>query len=333
MLVIGDTAVQGGFVAVRLLSATGRELGSDRIPQAQEWSLSAGPGGAYWVAGNRLHRLGRDGTTSDLGAVAADQDGSVAVSPDGRSWVYATSTITPDGVRTNRLWRSGIGLPSRLLAERISDPMHPTPGMPTSWVYSLKSWTAAGLLVVREPSGGCGCIAFDMETVSGNALLVDPDTGVGTPLPTDRACPFSGAAADATVACFHSSNYGSADALHVLRRDGSVQSFDLSGTTAGGDARFGPSGAVLAYATVPSSKGCGEWEQATTLRILDLASGAAHAVGPLGLQPKAWLSADRVAGIVSRGSSDGAVVTVDVHSGAVATVVNGDSLYVVGAVA
>jgi hypothetical protein len=333
VLVVSDTDPQNGSVPVMLLRDDGTVLGRDSVPAAQQWSVTAGPGGAYWVAGGRLHRLDTRGRSSDLGAVEPDQNGHVAVAPDGRSWVYTTSTPTPDGVRTNRLWRGGAGQPSRLLAERVSDPMHPTPGMPTSWVYSLKSWTPAGVLAVREPSGGCGCIAFDMETVSGNALLVDPETGAGTTLPTDRSCPLSGAAADATVVCFHSAASSGADELRVLGRGGATRRFSLSGTTTAGDARFDPSGTTLAYATAPSSAGCGEWQAQTTLRVLDLSSGDAHALGPAGLQPVAWLSDGRVAATMMRGTTDVAVVSVDAHTGALRTLMDGHTIYVVGATA
>lgn len=333
VLVVSDTNPQNGSVPVVLLRSDGTVLGHDRLPAAQQWSVSAGPGGAYWVAAGRLHRLDTQGRSTDLAAVEPDQNGHVAVSPDGTAWLYSTSTTTPNGVRTNRLWRGGVGQGSRLLAERVSDPMHPTTGMPASWVYSLKSWTAAGVVAVREPSGGCGCGAFDMETVSGNALLVDPDSGAGAPLPTDRSCPLSGAGADATVVCFHTATSGGADELRVLSPGGSSRHFTLSGTTAGGDARIDPSGTTLAYATVPSKAGCGEWTAQTTTRVLDLSSGTARALGPAGLQPDAWLSGGHVAGTIAHGDAGIAVVTVDARTGAVRTLMQGPTIYVVGAVA
>jgi hypothetical protein len=332
LLVVSDTAGQGGTVPVELVRDDGSVLATDRLPAAEQWSVSAGPDGAYWVAGGRLHRLDATGHSSDLGAVENGQNGRIAVSPDGQSWIYATSSASGQEAHTNRLWRGGIGQASHLLAERVSDPNNPTPGMPVSWIYALKSWTAAGVLAVREPAAGCGCGAFDMETVSGNALIIDPDTGASAPLLTDQSCPFSGSGADAAVVCFHSAKSGSADELRVLRHDGTTQRFTLSGTTAGGDARFDPSGTTLAYATTPSTD-CGAWTTQTTLRVLDLGSGDAHAVGALGLQPQAWLSSTLLAGTVAHGDADGAVVSVDVRTGSVHTLMSGRSLYVVGAVA
>jgi len=333
VLVVSDVSPVNGRVEVVLVRDDGTVLGRDSVSAPQQWSVSAGPQGAYWVDGSHLHHLDTRGHSATLGAVEPDQNGHIVVSPDGRGWIYATSTTTPDGVRTNRLWRGGSAEATRMLAQRVDDPMHPTPGMPVDWVYSLKSWTGAGVLVVREPAGGCGCAPFDMETVAASSLLVDPATGDGRPLATDDVCPFSGAADDATVVCFYTSGaVGAADELRVLRRDGTSQRFTLSGTTAAGDARFDQAGGTIAYATVPSSDGCGDWTTHTTLRVIDLGSGAARAMGPLGLQPMAWMAGSHIGGMLSRGS-DTAVVSVDVHSGAVRTLMHGSSLYVVGAVA
>ena len=332
VLVVGDTEQTANRVAVSLVGADGKVLGRATLPAGNEWSVSAGPHGAYWVDGSTLEHLDTRGHISDLGDVEPNQNGHVAVSPDGRSWVYATSSMTPNGVRTNRLWRAGIGVASQMIAERVDDPMHPTPGMPAEWIYALKSWTTAGVLIVREPAGGCGCGPFDMETVSGSSLLVDPYTGAGTPLGTDGSCPLSGGSIDATVVCFHTKpNSGlAADEMRVIRPDRTAQRFTLSGTTAGGDARFDPTGELLAYATVASTAECGSWNTQTTLRVLDLGSGEAHAVGPEGFQPGAWLAGGRIGGLL--GGDGGGIASIDPRTGVVHTLMAGSSLYVVGSV-
>jgi hypothetical protein len=80
----------------------------------------------------------------------------------------------------------------------------------------VKSWTASGVLVVQEPTGGCGCGAFDMEMMSGHSSLVDPVTGVATRVTADDSCPLSGVGPGGVSACFHSGGSG-ADARAVRR--------------------------------------------------------------------------------------------------------------------
>ena len=63
---------------------------------------------------------------------------------------------------------------------------------------------------------------------------------------------------------------------------------------AGGDATFTADSTRLAYATVAAGSDCGTWETLSRLRVLDLVSGSAKAVGPAGLQPVGWLPDGRL---------------------------------------
>lgn len=327
-------------VRVTLVRGDGFVLATAHVPIDAQWSVSSGRGGAFWVAAGRLQRLGVDGRVTDLGPLMAGQQGRVAVAPDGASWVYATMVTAKDGRIDNRLWRASAGAGSTLIAERVSDPAAPTANAPSSWQYAVKSWTESGVLVVREPTGGCGCGAFDMEMMSGNSALVDPLTGVAHTLGVDSSCPLSNSGPGGLAVCFHAAAVAAADGttgddeLRLLRGT-TVQAYRLSGTTIGGDARIDASGATLAYATAPGGSDCGDWQMNTTLRVLDLATGDARAVGPRGLQPSAWLVDGRLAATQARAGATPAdattsVVTVDTHSGVVTTVLAGGSLRVVG---
>jgi hypothetical protein len=109
-----------------------------------------------------------------------------------------------------------------------------------------------------------------------------------------------------------------ADALRILRGGKVVQSFDLSTQNAGGDATFNADSTQLAYATVTAGSDCGSWQTLTRLRVLDLVSGTAKAVGPAGLQPVGWLADGRLVATSLTGDSaaqQAGAVIVDPASG------------------
>jgi hypothetical protein len=323
----GDTSVP-----LTLVRTDGKVLAHADVPIDSQWTVSAGRGGAYWVVAGHLQRLGLDGSRSDLGALAPGQDGRVAIAPDGSAWVYASSVTANNGSIDNRLWRGAPGRAPSLLTQRISDPANPTANAPQSWHYAVKSWTAAGVLVVQEPTGGCGCGAFDMEMMAGHSSLVDPVSGIATTVTADDTCPLSGMGQGGVSVCFHGGGTG-ADALRI-HTPTSTHTLTMSGTSLAGDARFDATTAHLAYATTPVDSGCGAWAEQATLRVLDVAAGTARAVGPKGLQPASWLRDGRLVATLTAASAGGdesaAVVTVDPASGAVASVLSGGVLRVAG---
>ena len=336
----GDVIVVAGMVwsssatsaPVTLVGTDGRVVAHADVPIDSQWTVSAGRGGAYWVAAGHLQRLGVDGARSDLGALAPGQDGRVAIAPDGNTWIYASSVTAKDGSIDNRLWRGAPGRAPSLLAQHAGGGADPSANAPQSWHYAVKSWTASGVLVVQEPTGGCGCGAFDMEMMAGHSSLVDPVTGVATSVTADNSCPLSDVGPGGVSACFHGGGSG-ADALRI-HAPTATQTFSMSGTSLAGDARFDATDSHLAYATTPVDSGCGAWAQQTTLRVLDVAAGSARAVGPKGLQPAAWLQDGRMVATLTTAATGGeesaAVVTVDLASGAVRPVLSGGDLRVVG---
>lgn len=272
---------------VDILSATGHVLASAPIPQGARWTVGPGPHAAYWVDGTSLRRLDDRGDLTTVATVPASQSGRVVVAPDGSQWAYATFSQSSASLITNSLYRGAPGGHAVLVATRVSDLNHPSADAPSLWQYYPMSWTSRGILVERQPAGGCGCgVAFDMEMSAGYAAWVDPVTGAATPVRVSSSCPLSGIADDGTAACFDATG---GYALDLVSPAGSIRDVRLSGRNVGGDAVF--SATTLAYATVPNTAGgCGgpDWQPQTTLRVMNLASGTAHAVGVAGLAPKAW---------------------------------------------
>jgi hypothetical protein len=321
-----EDSVSGASFQVTLLTTAGTVLASAAVPADARWTVGAGAGAAYWVTGHRLQKLDAGGAVTTLVTVPATQSGKVVVSPDGAEWAYATTSQDSRGVVTNRLYRGGRTEAAQLIAERIADPAHPSADAPPSWQYYPISWTARGILIERQPLGGCGCgTPFDMEMTAGYSAFIDPLTGSATPVTASNTCTLSGAGADGMAACFQVSSTGGSSSIDFLENQRIAAHYVLSGKTLGGEATF--EGSTVAYATVPKNAGgCGgpDWRPETTLHIMDISTGSARTVGPLGLAPVAWLNNGSIVGTrtvaATSGASTSSVVVVDPGSGHIATI-------------
>jgi hypothetical protein len=307
------------------VTSNGVILASTTVPPDARWTIGVGPGTAYWVTAGKLKSLNQHGVVTTLASVPLTESGRVVVSPDGSQWAYAT-TSTVKTVTTNRIYRGAVGQPARLVAERIAD----------QWQYCLVSWTGQGILIERQPSGGCGCgTPFDMQMTATSTAFIDPVTGFATPLGSSTSCPLSGVSSDATVACFHETATGASDSLRFVNGTQTSHEYTLSGKNIGGAATF--NGSTLAYATVPTTAGgCGgpDWRPQTTLHVMDIRTGIAISVGRLGLAPVAWLPDGSLLATLSVGRSNGptttSVVAVDPASGGFRTLFNRSSFIVIG---
>jgi hypothetical protein len=271
---------------VALVATDGRVLASTMVPASARWTVGSGANAAYWVADSKLQMLTERGAVTTLATVPSTESGRVVISPDGAQWAYATTSQSAvSGIVANRLYRGGIGRPAQLVAARTADPAHPQADTPGPWQYYLLSWTARGILIERQPVGGCGCgTPFDMQMSAGFAVI-DPLTGAAAPLGATTSCPVSGVGSDATLACFHVSSTGASESLQLLKGALTTHDYQLSGKSDGGDATF--NGSTLAYATVPSTAGgCGgpDWRPATTLHIMNIETGDGRVVGGVGLR-------------------------------------------------
>jgi hypothetical protein len=271
--------------SIEILSASGAVVAKAAINPDFSWLTAAGVGGAYWTQSGAEYELTVAGKVLRLGAVPADANG-VVIGADGKSYAYATSDGTAGGVATNRIVVVRPGKAAQVIADRVSDPNHPSADAPPSWDYYLMGWTSTGISFARVPTGGCGCGAFDMQMQSAFSGVIDPTSLVVTALPTDASCPLSAMGPGMEIACF--TGTASSTGLRVATGSTINYHFAMSGANIAGDTVFSPTGSALAYVTIPTSENsCGvTWT--TTLRVLTLSTG--HAVSRVlaGFSPSVW---------------------------------------------
>jgi hypothetical protein len=334
------TAAEDDFAGptflVTLITTDGTVLASTAVPADARWSVGAGSGAAYWVTGGKLQSLDARGVVTTVATVPSTEAGKVVVSPDGTEVAYATMTQDSKGVATNRLYRVGSSGASVLIAQRIADPAHPSADAPPVWQYYPMSWTASGILIERQPLGGCGCgTPFDMQMSAGYSAFIDPVSGTATPVTASNTCPLSGTAPDGTAACFEQSSTGGSASIDFLNNMHTTARFALSGMNLGGEVTF--NGSTVAYTTVPKNAGgCGgpDWRPLTTLRLMDVRTGNARAVGPIGFAPQSWLRDGTIVGTISVAahsstrSTTSSVVVLDPASGHVSMILNRSTMVV-----
>ena len=172
---------------LEIVNASGTVVTKTLIDPSSPWLTAAGAGGAYWTQGGEEHELTTSGAVRAIGAVPADANG-VVIGPDGTSYAYTTSEQLKNGTALNEIVVVRPGAPAAVIADRISDPNHPTADAPESWDYYLINWTADGIAFARVMTGGCGCGSFDMQMQSANSAIINPSTEVVTALTNDDFC-------------------------------------------------------------------------------------------------------------------------------------------------
>jgi hypothetical protein len=294
----------GGSEWLEILNGSGVVTAKTAMSPTQAWMTAAGPGGAYWAQDGVEHELTTSGAVRDLGPMPVDANGFV-ISPDGTSYAYTTSDQLKNGTTENRIVVVHPGSAGVVIADRISDPNHPTADAPPSWDYYLIGWTADGIAFARVMTGGCGCGSFDMQMQSADSAIINPSTEVVTALTDDDFCPLSNVGPAAETVCFASSqNTGATTGIRVGSRGVVTHNYSLSGTSVAGDAVFAPTGSALAYITIPLSEdSCGA-TITPTLRVLNLTTGGAidHNVG--NFAPALWGSNGLLYGLMTSGSTN-----------------------------
>jgi hypothetical protein len=285
---------------LEILSGSGAVIARTSIDPSQVWMTAAGAGGAYWAQDGVEHELTTSGATRSLGPIPADANG-VVISPDGTAYAYATSDQLSNGTALNRIVVVRPGTAAAVVADRISDPNHPTADAPESWDYYLIGWTADGIAFARVLTGGCGCGSFDMQMQSADSGIINTSTDVVTALTDDTTCPLSTVGPGAETACFDTATSGATAGIHVGSQGVVTHSYSLSGTSVAGDAVFAPSGSALAYITIPLSQDTCGATVTPTLRILNLASGSAVDRNVGDFAPSVWAPNGLIYGLMVTG--------------------------------
>lgn len=258
---------------LEIVSHSGAVVAKTTINPILGWMVNAGPDGAYWSQGGSEYLLTTSGAVRRLGPVPGDSNG-VVIAPDGTSYAYATTDQSNTG-NLNRIVVVHPGGSTTTIADRFNNPNVQTADAPAAWDYYLISWTSSGIAFARVPTGGCGCGSFDMQMQSAYSATINPVSEVVTPLTGSWTCPLSAVGPGTQTACFSGDTNGNTVGLRITSGGVLRHNFVMSGANVGGDAVFNPAGTELAYVTVPSSEAtCGATWNAT-LRILNLATGAA----------------------------------------------------------
>jgi hypothetical protein len=299
--IVATVAIAAGKEWLEILTTSGSVIARTEIDPTLAWMIGAGPGGAYWAENGIERELTTSGAVRALGSVPSDATG-VVISPDGTSFAYAAAAQAPSGSITNRIVVVRAGRAPVVVADRVSDPNHPTADAPASWTYYLIAWKASGIAFARVPSGGCGCGSFDMQMQSAYSAIIDPATLHVTTLTADNSCPLSNVGPDLETVCFASGSTAT-DAIHIGSGGTVTHSYSLSGDNVAGDAVFAPSGTSLAYVTIPVGEDTCGATLTPTLRVLNIATGAAVARNVGDFTPLVWASAGPIYGQMAAGSA------------------------------
>jgi hypothetical protein len=154
------------------------------------------------------------------------------------------------------------------------------------WSYYLVSWTDSGIAFARVPVGGCGCGTFDMQMQSAYSAILDPISLGEITVTASTSCPLSDMGPALESVCFDGTS--ATDAIRISSAGTVVHSYALSGKNVAGDAMFSDDGSQLAYITIPVAEDqCGA-SITTTLRVMDIATGATVSRAMGDFVPSAW---------------------------------------------
>ena len=281
--VVARVQTNGSAAWIEILNSTGTVVAKTAIDPTQSWMTAAGAGGAYWTQNGAEHVLTVTGAVRTLGPVPAEAEG-VVIAPDGVSYAYSTRDTLSDGSIANQIVVVHPGAAPQVIADK---------GAPTqakedadNWDYYLVSWTNAGIAFARVPFGGCGCGSFDMQMQSAYSAIVDPVSDGETTVTADTSCPLSDIGPALESVCFAGIN--GTDAIRIASAGQVIHTYALSGKNDAGDALFSDDGSQLAYITIPVAEDqCGA-TITSTLRVMNLATGATinRAMGDF--TPAAW---------------------------------------------
>jgi hypothetical protein len=289
---------------LEILNSAGAVVARTAIDPTDPWMTASGAGGAYWAQDGVEHELTPTGAVRTLGTIPGNANG-VVIGPDGVSYAYATSLTSTNGIAVNKIVVVRPGAAADVIADRVSDPNHPTADAPEMWDYYLMSWTVSGITFARVPTGGCGCGSFDMQMQSAFSAIINPSSDVVTTLTADAACPLSQVGSSTETVCFGSAPEQEAtDSIQIASNGVVTHTYSLSGNNLAGDAAFAPNGAALAYITIPVSEdGCGA-TITPTLRILNIAGGTAVTRNVGDFAPSVWGSNGLLYGQMTDGSNN-----------------------------
>jgi hypothetical protein len=237
LLVVADPSPYSGVApsSVRFFKLDGSEV--SHVTLATNDQVVGVAGARVFVLGTsgKLRGLHRDGSFEDL-ADFGNAGVTFAASPDGRRWLWSTSSSDSNTI-SSKIHLGGDGITPRVIQSASTS---------GSEARALRpyEWTAVGAFVEHGAVGIGGYIPYLAAT--GPVDRLDVDKGTATSIAGSATCSFSDMSADGTIACIpHQPQH----TLRLVRRDGSVDiplstpRFNLEG-----DAYFSRNGQLLTVA-------------------------------------------------------------------------------------
>jgi len=263
---------------VRLVDLHGQEVAHTALSAGQP--VGAGGDFVAFVNGTSLKALHANGTVTTLGSLPGYQSMPVLFSPDGRQWLWATTTFA-GSIASSSVLLSSPGEPDRTVAQHSGATDHRA-------LYPFR-WTPAGPVYSSGPVGIGGYILFN--TGYSPSWLVDPSTAQSTPLLGGK-CAVADVAADGTVACFDGAAVP--NAVVIVRANGTTVRTPLPRPqfVQYGAASFRPDSTPAAL-VVAGSPAVGGPQEQYEIDLVDVATGAMRQWAQAGLRPGdgswAWL--------------------------------------------
>jgi hypothetical protein len=301
---------------LRLVRPDGAVVASVSIdPEAEAIAVA---GRHVIIAGaGQLVEIDDQGTSVPLptlpGSAQTDLVRGLVAAPDGVHWLWASVAQSDSGVDSRVYLGSSLASsagPTMVVERRTS-----------GTALQPLAWTTAGPVLSEEPLGIGGYVLF--RRTFGATSLLDLATKAVRPL-TGADCAFSDMSADGSVACVvdgREGPHGGGPVTLRLTRDGHAP-VDVAlpaSVQQAGAAFFRPDGAALSLATSPA---LGEGKEQIETDLVDVATGARHAFGPVGVIPVGWLADGRLVVVRLPGVAGGAMGTYVVDSAGNATLVS-----------
>ena len=210
------------------------------------------------------------------------------IAPDGVSYAYATSDMNSSGTAVNKITVVHPGRAPEVIADRVSDPNHPTSDAPSD----PGPTTCSAGPRPASPSPGCRPAAaaaahFDMQMQSAFSGVINPDSETVTTLTADTTCPLSNVGPGLGDVCFATNTSGGTNAIRIAM-GGVTRTYPMSGANVAGNAVFSSTGSAVAYETIPlSENSCGA-TLTPTLHVMTVVGGSAVAASVGDFTPRAW---------------------------------------------
>ena len=275
------------IAAVHFFDLAGHEVRSVRLPNGSAGFATVGGSSVFFVDRETLESVDSSGRISVHGSLGATigccstrQVRTLAVSPDGRRWVWNVVTPNKDQSETTKLYLDGVGLSPRLILKETSST--------NAYTVDPVFWSQGGIALANLGIG-LGGLVFFSDSYWYPTRLLDPKTLMTSPLSQTDNCFLTDVASDGTWICVGAPASNTAPrhaAIRIHEADGNVRSFATQAGEQFGNALISQDRRRVAFGVFLGVKGS-DYPLATY--IIDLTTGKTSRIGMDGDIPEAWL--------------------------------------------